>query len=191
MAISITTFLSSPRIGGNSDLLTDEIIRGARKNGAQVEKIYLNKLLIKPCTGCRVCLKSVSAPCVIKDDMASLLEKIRNSDGLIFSSPIYFCAVNGQMKIFLDRLNALFDNSYNALTGKQAALAFTYAEKDPLKSGVFNALQMFRDAFTALNVRLTGWVHASCHEKGEIINNTDVLNEAFLLRQKFAEDPNK
>lgn len=184
-------FSSSARIGGNSDILSDKIIEGVKTTGCEVEKVHLHKLSIKGCLGCGVCLKDVNAPCVIKDDMAGLLDKIRNADGFIFASPIYFCTVNGQMKIFLDRLNALFDNRYDTLAGKKAVLAFTYAVKDPLKSGVVNAIQMFRDAFDALKVSLVGWVHASCHAKGEIIDNKYVLEEAFSLGRQLADSGKK
>lgn len=185
MPKSILAFASSARIGGNSDILCDRIIEGAETVGGETEKIHIHKLQIKPCLGCCVCLEDINAPCVIRDDMAPLLDKIWRADGFIFASPIYFCAVDGQMKIFLDRLNALFDKHDNTLSGKKAALAFTYAVKDPLKSGVFNALHMFQDAFAALNVQLVGWVHAACHEKGEILAKIDILKEAVLLGQQL------
>lgn len=185
MPWNVIAFASSPRIDGNSDILCGGILAGARSAGGEIEKIHLDKLHIAPCLGCEKCLESVEAPCVIDDDMSALIEKIKNADGLVFASPIYFCSVNGQMKIFLDRLNAIFDRNYNALAGKKAALAFSYAEKDALKSGVFNAYQMFRDAFDALNMNFVGCVHAACPKKNEISENKDILKEAFLIGRNF------
>ena len=186
----ILAFSSSPRIGANSDILTDKIIEGAKAAGCDVEKIQLHRCSIKPCLACGSCLESIDTPCVICDDMSLLLDKIKKADGLIFASPIYFCTVNAQMKLFLDRLNALFDANYNTLTGKKAVLAFSYADKDPLKSGVFNALQMFRDAFSALQIDLAGWIHTSCHEQKEVLNNKEILSEAVLLGKCLANKIN-
>jgi hypothetical protein len=44
----------------------------------------------------------------LKDDRDKLIEKMNNSDGIIFSSPNYSFNVSGLMKIFLDRLGFIF-----------------------------------------------------------------------------------
>ena len=46
---------SSPRRGGNSDILCDEFVRGAKESGSDVEKIFLKDKKIGYCTGCGVC----------------------------------------------------------------------------------------------------------------------------------------
>lgn len=46
---------SSPRRGGNSDMLCDEFMRGAVATGNQVEKIFLHDKNIHCCTGCGTC----------------------------------------------------------------------------------------------------------------------------------------
>ena len=184
----IVAFSSTPRKEGNSDILVDHVLKGAGELGAETEKIRLHDLAIRPCTACGVCQKSVETPCVIKDDMASLVEKIRQADGLLMASPIYFCSVNGQMKVFLDRLYALFGGGgFDTLRGKRAALVFTYGDKDPLSSGVMNALRLFQDAFYALGVQMTGWVQVSCLDAGEVRRNHHALEEARLLGRKLME----
>jgi multimeric flavodoxin WrbA len=166
--------------------LAGKLIEGAESAGAVTDKTYLRGIEIKYCLGCGRCLRSENAPCVINDGMAPLLERIRRADGLIFASPIYFGSVNGQMKVFLDRLNALFDSKYSALAGKKAALVFTHADADSRKSGVFNAVRMFRDAFAALNVGLVGWTRAVCHIKGEIAGDDAALRRARRLGVRLA-----
>ena len=44
----------SPRIGGNSDMLCDEFMKGAIESGNQVEKINVSKKKIDYCKGCYV-----------------------------------------------------------------------------------------------------------------------------------------
>lgn len=46
---------STPRSGGNSDVLCDEFARGARDSGNAVEKIRPKDLKLHFCTGCGVC----------------------------------------------------------------------------------------------------------------------------------------
>lgn len=48
----------SPRAKGNSDLLCDEFIRGAKEAGHQVEKISLREKSICPCLACYACFKT-------------------------------------------------------------------------------------------------------------------------------------
>jgi len=46
-------------------------------------------------------------PCAIKDDMADLLLKLENADGIIIGTPVYYCNVSGLLKNFMDRCNTL------------------------------------------------------------------------------------
>ncbi len=39
----------SPRVGGNTDILLDKALEGAKNKGAKTEKIILNKLKFSPC----------------------------------------------------------------------------------------------------------------------------------------------
>ncbi len=56
----------SPRKGGNSDLLCDQFLLGAKEAGNQVEKIFLRDKKIGYCIGCGVC--NTTHKCVLKDD---------------------------------------------------------------------------------------------------------------------------
>jgi len=47
--MKVLSVVGSPRKGGNTDILVDEVLRGARETGGEVEKIFLNDLEIKPC----------------------------------------------------------------------------------------------------------------------------------------------
>ena len=92
----------SPRRGGNSDLLCDEFIRGAREARHAVEKVALRDKTIAPCRACYACFRTGS--CVQQDDMAELLDKIWQADVLLLASPTYFSTMSGPMKNMIDRL---------------------------------------------------------------------------------------
>jgi multimeric flavodoxin WrbA len=51
-----------------------------------------------------LCLDKGEELCQLKDDRDKILEKMLNSDGVIFATPNYSFNVSGLMKIFLDRL---------------------------------------------------------------------------------------
>ena len=92
---------SSPRKGGNSDLLCDRFQAGAESAGHSVEKIFLKNYNIGYCRGCGVC--NTTHKCVQADDMAALREKFVSADVIVLATPVYFYSMDGQLKTFIDR----------------------------------------------------------------------------------------
>jgi multimeric flavodoxin WrbA len=74
----------------------------------EYEIVSLSDYDLKICKGCMLCLNKGEELCPLKDDRDKLIEKMNNSDGIIFSSPNYSFNVSGLMKIFLDRLGYIF-----------------------------------------------------------------------------------
>jgi multimeric flavodoxin WrbA len=70
----------------------------------EYEIVRLSDYNLQTCKGCKLCTDRGEEFCPLKDDRDILIEKMINSDGIIFSSPNYFFQVSGLMKIFLDRI---------------------------------------------------------------------------------------
>ncbi len=68
----------SPRIGGNTDILLDKVLDGARSRGANAEKVILNTLDISACQECEEIRDD--GTCIIEDDMQGLYDKIKRAD---------------------------------------------------------------------------------------------------------------
>ena len=132
---------SSPRRGGNSDLLCDQFIKGAQEGGHLAEKIFLKDKKINYCTGCGTCLNG-KKPCPQKDDMAEVLEKMVAADVIAMATPVYFYTMCGQMKTMIDRCCS----RYTEITGKEFYFIVTAA--DTSKRAMERTLEGFR-AFTS------------------------------------------
>ena len=102
MSKKVLILSGSPRKGGNSDILCDEFLRGAREAGHTVEKLRVSERKIAPCSGCYYCTAH-SGACVHKDDMAEVLQKMIDADVIVLASPVYFYAINAQLKAVIDR----------------------------------------------------------------------------------------
>ena len=102
MSKKVLILSGSPRKGGNSDILCDEFMRGAEKAGNTVEKLRIAEKKIGYCKACYFCGKS-DGVCVIKDDMAEILEKMHWADVIVLASPVYFYSIDAQMKAVIDR----------------------------------------------------------------------------------------
>lgn len=102
MSKKVLVLSGSPRIGGNSDILCDEFMKGAKESGNIVEKINVCKQKINPCAACYYC-KDHGGKCVYNDDMSEILQKIIDCDVLVLASPVYFYSISAQLKSVIDR----------------------------------------------------------------------------------------
>ncbi len=101
MSKKVLILSGSPRKGGNSDLLCDEFMRGAKEAGHQVEKIRVQEKKIACCIACYACRNT--GVCAIKDDMAEIIQKMIDCDVMVLASPVYFYSVDAQLKAVIDR----------------------------------------------------------------------------------------
>jgi len=117
--MKVLGIVCSPRKGGNTEIMMEEALAGARSYGAETELWTIVGKELKPCDGCDTCRKR-GGECHIKDDMQELYPKILAADGLIFGSPAYFESVTAQGKTVIDRLYCLYNES--ALVNKVAGI---------------------------------------------------------------------
>jgi multimeric flavodoxin WrbA len=173
----VIVFLGSPRKKGNSAILAAQIAKGAKAAGAKVETIFLHGLNIAPCKSCYACQKEKSRGCAIKDAMQGLYPKLLAADAWVIASPVYWFTMSAQMKLFMDRCFALPAYAKNPFAGKRIAIAMSYGDADPFRSGCVNALRTFQDAFNYVGAKIVGMVYGSAYGAGEIRAN-DVLMKA-------------
>ena len=186
MAVKILCISSSPREGSNSDIIADAVIQGARNAGGMVEKVKLTRFSIASCMACNACKKDKELKCAQDDDMIELLDRFMKANAYIFATPIYFFSANSQMKTFLDRMYALVKPVFlNRLRGRKAVVALSYGDKNPYASGAINAVRMFQDMFTFLQMEFMGSVSACCSDPGDVQKNTEVLEQAEALGQRL------
>lgn len=140
MSKKVLIISSSPRKGGNSDLLSDEFMKGAQEAGHKVKKISLRDEKIKFCKACDACQKG--KPCAIDDDMRKLLQKMTDSDVIVLASPVYFYSMSAQLKTFIDRTYA----RYTEITDKEFYFILTAADEE--EKNVKRAIESLR-AFTS------------------------------------------
>lgn len=148
MAKKVVIISTSLRGGSNSDILARECERGAKEVGHEVDYISLQGKEIKYCIGCLSC--QTKGVCVLKDDVADIMGKVKNAEVLVFATPIYYYEMAGQMKTLLDRLNPLFPSDYSF---RDVYMIATAAEN-------------YNSAFEKAYSGLQGWV--DCFAKAEL-----------------------
>jgi len=129
--MKITGFVGSPRKGGNTDVLVRQALSGAEEGGAATRLVYLNDVAFRDCQGCGFCKRA--GACRLNDGMEELYEAIRESDGIIVGSPVYFGMMTGTVKSFIDRWYALLNDDFTSRIppGKTAALILPQGDTNP------------------------------------------------------------
>ncbi len=163
----------SPRKGGNSDLLCDEFMRGAAESGNDVEKIRVADKNVAACKGCYYCNRN-EGKCVIRDDMAEILQKMIDADVIVLASPVYFYSIAAQLKAVLDRTVARWTEVKN----KEFYYIATCADAE--KQSCERTIECFRGYADCVDgAKEAGVIYGTgVYEKGEIIN-TDAMRLAY------------
>jgi multimeric flavodoxin WrbA len=100
--MKISCLIGSPRQNSNSAMIAGRFCETASSLGAKIDTVVLNDLSYRGCQGCLAC-KTISEKCVLKDDLAQVLESLKEADAVVMAMPVYCSDVPGQVKCFLDR----------------------------------------------------------------------------------------
>ena len=174
----------SPRKGGNTDLLLEEALKGAEKEGAEVDRLRISDLHVTPCTECLHCLEK--GQCVIQDDMQMIYPRLLESDIVILASPIFFYGITAWAKALVDRSQALWARKYvlkDPSLGKEGKRRKGYF----ISVGGTKGQKVFEGAvltakyfFDVLNADYVGELtFRSVDAKGDILRQSDALRQAF------------
>lgn len=173
----VLAVVGSPRKGGNTDILVDEILKGAEEAGAEVEKVMICDIEIAPCKACAACRKA--GVCIQKDDWPNLLEKMEASGVWVLGTPVYWWGPSAQLKAFVDRWYSRAAEPWQkeTFTGRRVILAVPMGDTDP-KTGR-HVIGMFQDSLDYIGANLFATVLApGAYDKGDISSNTEVLGQA-------------
>lgn len=112
--MNVLILQGSPNRDGSTSILCEEFARGARQAGHTVERIDVARADVRPCTGCVACGYG-ARPCVQRDGMAAILEKILATDVLVLATPLYYYGMTAQLKAVIDR----FCSENSAITARR------------------------------------------------------------------------
>lgn len=150
--MKIVILEGSPNKKGSSNLLADCFRQGAEEAGHSVEMIDTAHAHINPCTGCIHC--GYEGPCVQKDDMVAIRQKILCADMVVFVTPLYYYGMSAQLKTVIDRFCA-FNSSIQRKHMKSALLAAAWNSD----SWTFEALEShYKTMVRYLNLENMGMV---------------------------------
>ena len=178
--MNILGIVGSPRSGGNTDILVDEVLKGAKEEGAKTRKFMLNDLRIAPCKACNGCVKTEK--CVHEDDMIEIVKEMEKSQTWVLGTPIYWWGPTAQFKTFLDRWYGIKTGKFR---GKRVILVI------PMGGGSPNYAQytvgMLTSVINYLGMELlTSILAPGVSRKGDVRSDVEVLEKARAAGTKAA-----
>ena len=181
---------ASPRQNGNTQYYTRRCLEFLEKKGISTELILLKEYKVNSCRGCYYCMENKE--CRQKDDdFHKIYGKMRESQGIILSSPVYYSSVVPDLMALLDRAGFLGRATGEFFSGKvggpitvarRAGHNFAFAQLLLW----FNINDMFIAGSTYWNVGVAGSRgarDADRDEEGIATLERFAENMAFLLKR--------
>jgi multimeric flavodoxin WrbA len=108
--MKIAAILGSRDPGGRTAKAAEALLQGAGAEAPGATIAFLPEMKVERCRQCEgngwgICRSE--GRCVIDDDFAVLVERIRSSDAALFATPVYFSDLSESMRAFLDRLRRI------------------------------------------------------------------------------------
>lgn len=179
MSKKILELCGSPRAGGNSDLLADAFIEGARMQGHEVTKIRAAELHIDGCRACDACWTKGRA-CVFEDDFQTLSPLLESAGVLALAFPLYWSAMPAQLKAVIDRLYAYCPGKCLRPLAIEESVLLACGECEA-ESAFGDAVHLYQDMASYFGWQQRGCVLApKVHHKGDI-KRSEALERARLL----------
>lgn len=93
----------SPKKNGNTFLALTEVAKTLENEGLETQIIHIGKKAVQGCIACNKCHNL--GRCTFNDELYNTMrDSLKDSDGLILGSPVYYAGPNGSLCAILDRL---------------------------------------------------------------------------------------
>jgi multimeric flavodoxin WrbA len=180
--MKVVAVIGSPRKNGNTEILASHTLKAIAEEGIETEIISLAGKDIRPCSACMAC--NQKEECSIQDDLAPIYQKMKEADGIILASPVYYSSCTALIKGLIERTGYLARHNGNPFQGKvggplvvarRAGHNFTIAQLDFW----FHITGMTEPGSTYWNV-------AFGREKGEVTQDEEGMKTAWTFGKNMA-----
>jgi len=178
----VVAVISSPRKDANSATIVKAMVEAAKGKGHDVQ--VFNVAELKDRRGCIACMGCKKAgKCVLKDEITPILEAIREADGVILSTAVYFGQPTGQYRLLEDRFFSFIDGTFTPnIDPKKFAVVVTAgsAGADELAAQIAGRMVSFFKFECLGTVTMVGG-----NPPHEAEQNPEILAKAAEIGSKF------
>ena len=173
----------SPRKDGNTTVALKDMEAVFAEEGVETETLQIGKMDIRGCVACGRCGKL--GHCAFDDIVNEVAEKLKESDGLVLASPVYYASANATLIALLDRLfySAHFDLSMkvggSVVCARRGGCSAAYDELNKY-FGISGMPIASSNYWNSIHGRLPG--DAERDEEGRQTARTLARNMTFLMK---------
>ena len=168
----------SPRAKGNTALAVSEMEKVFAEEGVEVQTLNIGGKDIRGCLACTKCYET--GKCAINDVVNEAAEMLKEADGMVIASPVYYASANGTIISFLDRLFYSNSADLRMKVGGSVAVA-----RRGGCSATFDELNKY---FTINNMPVASsqyWNSVHGREEGEAIKDEEGLQTVRVLARNM------
>ncbi len=189
----VAAIYGSPRRRGNTAMLMDSFLEGARYGYSttgrdlDIKEIIASELDLSPCRGCGVC--SRTGECIIGDDMQDIYRVLTDADFIAVASPVFFTTVSGYLKAIIDRCQRFWSLKYehkkNIIKKKRSGIFISVAGSE--RESIFDCpKKVIRSFFDVLFVDyVRDFLYGKTDRIGEILKNGTAVEEVYDFGKKI------
>ncbi len=175
----------SPKKNGNTFTALNIVADKLRESGIEVEIIQVGSMKMGGCIACNACIKSKNGCCPAYDDeLGDIVQKVKDADGILLGSPVYYSGVAGGMKSFLDRFFMVCGVNGNPLRHKVGAAIATVRRSGGIPSvdELYKYLQYSEMVLPTSNY----WTVIHGNRPGEVLKDAEGIQIMQILGENMA-----
>jgi multimeric flavodoxin WrbA len=175
----------SPRKGGNTEILINEVFKVLENEGIKTEFFQLGGKDVNGCIACMKCRKKADGRCHQKNEVInSCIEKMLKADAIIIGSPVYFADLTADAKALIDVAGYAIRGMGNPLKHKLGAAVIAVR-----RAGAINAFDSINNFFLINEMIIPGssyWNLAIGREKGDVLKDEEGMRTMKVLGENMA-----
>ena len=181
--MKVLAFNGSPRTKGNTYFLLKSVCDILEKSGIETEIINIGARSIHGCIACGKCREKGNDQCIFSDDIVNeCVDKIKEADGIILGSPVYFGNMTAQMKAFIDRVGYVCRP--NQLLKRKVCSSVVSVRRNGALS-TFNTMNNFFTIAEAVVVSSSYWNQGVGKEIGDVNEDEEGMNTMKTLGENM------
>lgn len=173
----------SPRKGGNTEQVLAICAEAIREEGLEAEIVSIGDMNIQSCTDCGYCKDHPL--CIKQDGLNGIIEKVKESEGFIIASPVYFGTARGDIMSAVQRIGYVSGHNGRWLEGKVGG-PIAIARRGGHTSTIQEMLMVY--FITGMTVPGSCyWNMVFGREPGDVQNDEEGLRTARLFASNVAK----
>jgi multimeric flavodoxin WrbA len=178
-------FNGSPRKGGNTEILLNEVLKVLEEKGIKTELIQVGGKDVKGCVACMKCRKEKDGKCHKDNDLINkCIKKMVEADAIIIGSPTYFADLTSETKALIDVAGYAIRGSGNPLKRKVGAAVVAAR-----RAGAIHTFDSINHFFLINEMIVPGssyWNIGMGRNKGEVNEDEEALKTMKTLGENIA-----